>query len=61
MHTQLQNYTVQETHANRMHIVDYWIKSRPSHLNRIGDQDAESNHSIHCGITSFGGFVQPSE
>ena len=59
--TELQNYVLNEVHANRKHIVDYWIKNYPLHLNRLGDQGAESNHSSYCARISFGGFVQPAE
>ena len=41
--------------------MEYWINSHQSHLNLIGNQDAESNHSSHYEIMSFGGFVQPTE
>ena len=57
----LKNYAVQEFHASRMHILDYWIKSCPLHLNRAGDQGVESNHSRFCTRVSFGRFVQPAQ
>ena len=41
--------------------MDYWIKSHPSHLNRMVNQGTESNHSSNCVITSFGGFLKPVE
>lgn len=59
--TKLQNYVVQEVHSNKMHMVDYWIKAYPLHLDLLGGQYAESNHSNHCTRMSFGGFLQPAD
>ena len=58
---QLKNYIVQEVHASRIRIVDYWTNRHPLYLDRIDNQGAEFNHYSHCTRISFGGFAQPAE
>ena len=57
----LQAYLENEVHAHRKHFVDFWIKQYPNHLDGVGDQCAEANHSSYCNMISFGSYVHPAE
>jgi len=56
-----QEYLEKEVFANRRHFVSCWTKSYTGHLDRLGNQGSESNHSSYCQRISYGAKVNPAE
>jgi hypothetical protein len=56
-----QEYLEKEVFANRRHFVSFWTKSYTGHLDRLGNQGSESNHSSYCQRISYGAKVNPAE
>ena len=55
-----QDYLTKEVYPNRKHFVSFWTRSYPGHLDRLGNQGSESNHSSYCQRISFGAVTEPA-
>lgn len=56
-----QEYLMKEVYAHRKHFVSFWTQKYSGHLDRLGNQGSESNHSSYCQRISFGAMVEPAE
>ena len=55
------NYIENEIHPLWKHFSYAWINQYLMHLDRLGDQGTEANHSSYCVRILFGCYMEPVE